>query len=112
VKATCDNTRNLSDEQIKAIAKTGGVIGVGYWDTATCGDSAASIARAIRHVADLVGVEHVGLGSDYDGAIPAPFDTSGLVQITDALIDAGFTETEIGSIMGRNVLRLLIENLP
>jgi microsomal dipeptidase-like Zn-dependent dipeptidase len=112
VKGTCDNSRNLSDEHLKGIANTGGVIGIGYWGTAVCGTDARAIARAIRYTANLVGVEHVGLGSDYDGAIPAPFDTSGLVQITDALIEEGFNETEIGLIMGRNVLRLLLQNLP
>ncbi|HVG18770.1 MAG TPA: dipeptidase [Blastocatellia bacterium] len=112
VKGTCDNSRNLGDEQLKGIANTGGVIGIGYWDTAVCGADAHAIARAIRYTANLVGVEHVALGSDYDGAIPAPFDTSGLVQITDALIEEGFSDTEIGMIMGRNVLRLLIQNLP
>jgi membrane dipeptidase len=112
VKGTCDNARNLSDEHLKAIAKTGGVIGIGYWDTAVCGTNAQAIAHAIRYTANLVGVEHVALGSDYDGAIPAPFDTTGLVQITDALIAEGFSDTDIGMIMGRNVLRLLVQNLP
>ncbi len=112
VKGTCENTRNLSDDQIKAIARTGGVIGIGYWDTAVCGQDASAIARAIRHTANLVGVEHVALGSDYDGAIPAPFDTTGVVQITDALLADGFSESDIEKIMGGNVLRLLAENLP
>jgi membrane dipeptidase len=112
VKGTCDNNRNLSDAQLQAIAKTGGVIGIGYWDTAVCGADAKAIARAIRYTADLVGVEHVGLGSDYDGAIFAPFDTSGVVEITDALMAEGFNEQEIGMIMGRNVLRLLLQTLP
>ncbi|HEX8091570.1 MAG TPA: dipeptidase [Blastocatellia bacterium] len=112
VKGTCDNSRNLSDEHLRGIANTGGVIGIGYWDTAVCGGDARAIARAIRYTANLVGVEHVALGSDYDGAIPAPFDTTGLAQITDALIEEGFSETEVGLIMGRNVLRLLIQNLP
>ena len=112
VKGTCDNNRNLSDDQLKRIAKTGGVIGIGYWDTAVCGNDAEAIARAIRYTANIAGVEHVALGSDYDGAIPAPFDTTGLVQITDALMAEGFNETEIAMIMGRNTLRLLSENLP
>ena len=112
VKGTCDNTRNLSDEQLKAIAGTGGVIGIGYWDTATCGRDAGAIARAVRYAADLVGVRHVGLGSDYDGAITAPFDTTGLVLITEALLDEGFSRPEIEMIMGGNVIRLLKENLP
>jgi len=112
VKGTCDNQRNLSDEQLKGIARTGGVIGIGYWDTAVCGTDAKAIARAIRYTANLAGVDHVGLGSDFDGAVVTPFDTSGLVQITDALLAEGFTDEEIGKIMGRNVLRLLIQNLP
>ena len=112
VKGTCDNTRNLSDEQLKAIARTGGIIGIGFWDTAVCGQDAAAIARAIRHTANLVGVEHVALGSDYDGAVTEPFDTTGVIQITDALMAEGFSETDIEKIMGGNVLRLLAENLP
>lgn len=112
VKGTCDNTRNLSDEHLKGIAKTGGVVGIGYWDTATCGNDATAIARAIRYTADLIGIDHVALGSDYDGAIPAPFDTTGVVQITDALLGEGFSEEEIAKIMGGNVIRLLKELLP
>lgn len=112
VKGTCDNTRNLSDEQLKAIAGKGGVIGIGFWDTAVCGTDARAIARAIRYTANLVGVDHVALGSDNDGAVTAPFDISGVVEITDALFEEGFTDEEIGKIMGRNTLRLLIENLP
>ncbi len=112
VKGTCDNQRNLSDDQLKRIAQTGGVIGIGYWETAVCGKDATAIAKAIRYTANLVGVDHVGLGSDFDGAVTTPFDTSGLVQITDALIAEGFTDEEIGKIMGRNTLRLLIQSLP
>ena len=112
VRGTCDNQRNLSDEQLKGIARTGGVIGIGYWDTAVCGTDTKAIASAIRYTANLVGVDYVGLGSDFDGAVTTPFDTSGLVQITDALQAEGFTDEEIGKIMGRNVLRVLIQNLP
>ena len=112
VRGTCDNQRNLSDQQLQGIARTGGVIGIGYWDTAVCGKDAKAIARAIRYTANLIGVDHVGLGSDFDGAVVEPFDTTGLVQITDALIGEGFSDEEIGKIMGRNVLKLLIQNLP
>ena len=112
VRGTCDNQRNLSDQQLQGIARTGGVIGIGYWDTAVCGKDAKAIARAIRYTTNLIGVDHVGLGSDFDGAVVEPFDTTGLVQITDALIAEGFSDEEIGKIMGRNVLKLLIQNLP
>ncbi len=112
VKATCNNTRNLSDDQIRGIARTGGVIGIGFWETAVCGTDAKAIVRAIRHVVNLVGVAHVGLGSDYDGGIAAPFDTTGVAQITEALLADGFAEAEIRLIMGGNVIRLLKNNLP
>lgn len=112
VKATCDNNRNLSDAQIEGVARTGGLIGIGYWDTASCGRDAKAIARAMRHVADLAGVEHVALGSDFDGAVVEPFDTTGLVLITEALQSEGFTDEQIRLIMGGNVLRLLKESLP
>jgi microsomal dipeptidase-like Zn-dependent dipeptidase len=112
VKGTCDNQRNLSDEQLRAIAKTGGIIGIGFWDTAVCGKDAQSIAKAIRHTANIVGTEHVALGSDFDGAVKVPFDTSGVGLITEALLNENFSEEEIARIMGENVLRLLSENLP
>jgi microsomal dipeptidase-like Zn-dependent dipeptidase len=112
VKGTCDNNRNLSDEQLRAIVKTGGVIGIGFWDTATCGDDARSIAKAIRYTANVVGAEHVGLGSDFDGSVKVPFDTSGEALITEALLNEGFNDDEIAKIMGGNMIKLLSENLP
>ena len=112
VKGTCDNSRNLSDQQLRAIARNGGVVGIGYWSTATCGKDAKAIARAIRHAVSVAGIDHVGLGSDYDGTITAPFDTAGLAELTDALIAEGFGEGEIRKIAGENVLRVLSGNLP
>ena len=112
VRGTCDNRRNLSDEQLRAIARTGGVIGIGFWDTAVCGESAEAIAKAIRHAANVVGANHVALGSDFDGAVRTPFDTSGEALITEALLNENFTEDEIALIMGGNVVKFLSENLP
>ncbi len=112
VRGTCDNNRNLSDEQLRKIAATGGVVGIGYWEAATCGTDARAVARAVRHAANVVGVGHVALGSDFDGAVDVPFDTTGVVKITDALLEAGFTEDEVRGVMGGNVFRLLSETLP
>lgn len=112
VKGTCDNRRNLSDEHLRGIARTGGVVGIGYWSTAVCGVGASAVARAIRYTSDLVGVQHVALGSDFDGAIPAPFDTTGLALITEALLEAGFSKEQIRLIMGANVVRVLRQTLP
>jgi len=112
VKHTCNNNRNLTDSQLRAIARNGGVVGIGYWDTATCGKDAKAIARVIRHAVAVAGIEHVGLGSDFDGTIDAPFDTAGLVELTDALIAEGFGEEEIRKIAGENALKVLSANLP
>jgi microsomal dipeptidase-like Zn-dependent dipeptidase len=112
LRGVCDNARNLSDDAARRIAATGGVIGIGYWDAATCGTDARAVARAIRYAANIVGVEHVALGSDFDGAVTEPFDTTGVIEITDALLNEGFNEDEIKAIMGGNVFRLLAATLP
>jgi membrane dipeptidase len=107
VQATCKVNRNLSDAQIRGVAATGGLVGIGYWDAAICDTSPASIAKAMKHVRDLVGIQHVALGSDYDGATTVRFDTSKLAQVTQALIDAGFSDDEIRAAMGGNAVRML-----
>lgn len=107
VQAVCKVNRNLSDDEIRGVAKTGGVIGIGYWDAAICGTEPEKVAAAIAHVRDLVGIDHVGLGSDFDGAVTTGFDTAQLVFVTQALVDRGFTPEDIHKVMGGNVLRLL-----
>jgi microsomal dipeptidase-like Zn-dependent dipeptidase len=112
VKATCDENRNLTDEEILGVARLHGVIGVGVWDAAVCGTEPKDTARAMRHIRDLVGIETVGLGTDFDGAITAGYDVSHLDLITQALLDEGFTETEISLALGGNSLRVLRNVLP
>lgn len=112
VCGTCDNARNLSDAQLRGVAATGGLVGMGFWPTACGGDDAAAIARSIRYAVDVAGVEHVGLGSDFDGGVPVPFDATGLVRLTDALLDAGLDDAQIAKVMGGNAIRLFEETLP
>ncbi len=107
VQATCKVNRNLTDEEIKGVAKTGGVIGIGYWEGAVCSTDPRAAAKAMKHVRDLVGIQYVALGSDYDGATTVRFDTSQLTQVTQALMDEGFTEPEIRAVMGENALRVI-----
>ncbi|QKG70976.1 dipeptidase [Erythrobacter mangrovi] len=107
VQATCKVNRNLTDEEIRGVAATGGVVGIGYWDAAICDTSPRAAAKAMKHVRDLVGIEHVALGSDYDGATTVRFDTSQLVQVTQALIDEGFSPEETRAAMGGNALRVI-----
>jgi microsomal dipeptidase-like Zn-dependent dipeptidase len=107
VQATCKVNRNLTDDEVRGVAKTGGVIGIGYWDGAICSTDPRAAAKAMKHVRDLVGIQHVALGSDYDGATTVRFDTSQLVQVTQALLDEGFTAQEIRAAMGENALRVI-----
>ena len=112
VQAVCKVNRNLTDEEIRGVAKTGGVVGIGYWEGAVCSTAPAKVADAIAHIRDLVGIDYVGLGSDFDGATTTGFDTSKLALVTQALIDRGFTEADIAKVMGGNVLRVLGQVLP
>jgi membrane dipeptidase len=112
VRGVCDSVRNISDRHIGLIARGGGVIGITYFPIATCGNDIDSIVRSIRYAVKRAGIEHVGLGSDYDGFVTVPFDTTGMALLVDALMKDGFTDEEIRLIMGGNVLRLLKQLLP
>jgi microsomal dipeptidase-like Zn-dependent dipeptidase len=112
VRGVLDNARNLSDTHLDGIAAGGGLVGIGFWPTATGGEDAAAIARSIAYAVDRVGAGHVALGSDWDGAVPVPFDAANTVQLTDALLDVGLDEAAIRAVMGENVLRVLVATLP
>jgi microsomal dipeptidase-like Zn-dependent dipeptidase len=112
VRGTCDNQRNLSDAQIQAIARNGGVIGIGYWDTAVCGTEMRYVTAAMRHVIAVAGDDYVGLGSDYDGATTVGFDTSQLPALTQQMMNEGMSEATIKKILGGNVVRVLRAVLP
>jgi microsomal dipeptidase-like Zn-dependent dipeptidase len=112
VQTVCPGPRNLTDDQIRRVAANGGIIGIGYWDAAVCDPSPAGIARTIKSVVDLVGADHVALGSDFDGGTTTRFDTSDLAQITAALLEAGLTADQVREVMGGNAVRLLQQGLP
>ena len=112
VQGTCPGNRTLSDAHVRAIAKTGGVIGVGYFDGAVCGTEPRHVADAVRYIVDLVGDEHAALGSDYDGGTTVGFDTSELQVVTQALLDAKLSEASVRKVLGENALRVLRETLP
>lgn len=112
VQGTCQGPRNLSDDALRAVAANNGVIGIGYWDAAVCDISPRGIARAIRYAVNIAGVAHVGLGSDFDGATKTVFDASGVVHVTDALLQEGFAAADVEAIMGGNALRVLRRGLP
>lgn len=112
VQAHCPVKRNYPDDLMQAIAATGGTIGIGYWDEVACGDITPSgIARMIRAAVELLGEDHVSLGSDYDGSVETAFDTSELAALTSALLDEGLSEPQIRKVMGENMIRVLRERL-
>jgi membrane dipeptidase len=108
----CPSPRNISDDLMQQIAAKGGLIAVGYWDGAICSPNASEIAKAVKYGIELVGIEHIALGSDYDGAVSVPFDTSELVYLTQAFLDVGLSEFQIKQVMGGNMLRYLQLHLP
>ncbi|MCB9422208.1 MAG: dipeptidase [Ardenticatenaceae bacterium] len=107
-----DSPRNLSDDHARAIAATGGLMGMAFFPETTGGDTLVSIVKAIRYGVDLVGIEHIAIGTDFDGAITAPIDASGMPYLVEALSQSGFSDAEIRMVMGGNALALLKRLLP
>ena len=112
VKGTYESPRNLSDNHIKRIAERGGLIGIGFWDGAVGSPDIENIVKAIRYTIDLAGLDHVALGSDWDGGTTTYFDAAHISILTQALMDANFSNEEIRKVMGLNQLRFFLENLP
>jgi len=112
MKGVCDSPRNLDDELMRKIATRGGLVGIGYWDGAVCDVTPNGVVKTIRYAIDQLGVEHVALGSDYDGTTAVMFDTSELAILTQTMLDHGFSDQEIRQVMGENAKRFLLENLP
>jgi membrane dipeptidase len=109
-------SRNLTDDQLDVVGSTGGIVGIPYIvdflrpDGRTDRDTPLSTVVAhVRHVADRIGAQHVGLGSDFDGGdIPdALGDVAGLPRLLDALRDDGFSADEVAAIAWGNWRRVL-----
>ncbi|HEY1508585.1 MAG TPA: dipeptidase [Solirubrobacteraceae bacterium] len=116
VHALCPTSRNLTDRQLDAIGESGGLVGIVFAcpflrpDFADDPDTPLElIATHARYVADRIGVEHVALGSDYDGAtIPAPLgDVAGTPRLLDALRGAGFGDADLAAVGWDNWRRVL-----
>jgi membrane dipeptidase len=107
--------RNLTDEQIKAIAKNGGYIGVNFYDKFLDKDgekNGSTIEKVIEHIdyiKNLIGADYIGIGSDFDGGITPVrelYDASRYPELTRRLVERGYTEDEIKKILGGNFLRV------
>lgn len=111
-KALCDHRRNLSDELMKAIAAKGGVVQVCLYDGFLSRTAKATIMDAVEHIDYIVrtiGIDHVGIGSDFDGGggIPGVDAANEMINLSTALLRKGYTEAEIGKIWGGNLMRVM-----
>ena len=113
VRAVNDLKRNLSDEEIKALAAKGGVVQVasGAWFVSPGPEREAMLDQLIEHilhVKNLVGIEHVGLGTDFDGGggVKGFEDCTQISAITEKLLAKGFTKQDLELFWGGNLMRL------
>lgn len=118
-RAICNHPRNLTDDQIRAIAQNGGVVGVNFHSSFLRSDKKRAtikdIINHIDHIIRLVGDDYVALGSDFDGMIKPPLDLQDVSQLPDlvtALKTQGYSPTTIRKVLGENFLRVFtqIEN--
>ncbi len=111
-RALCDVPRNLTDEQMKALARKGGVAQVTLYKGFLREDGEASILDAmehLNHMASVMGVEHVGIGTDFDGdgGIPGCASAAEVINFTRRLLAERYNDTDIAGIWGGNFLRVM-----
>ena len=119
--ALCPHTRNLTDAQLRALGEAGGVIGITFvpyfldpewketdWPSVPSLDV---LLNHIEHAVAVAGIDHVGIGSDFDGGGTVLPHYGAFAQITEGLIGRGFREQDVRKVLGENVLRLLESTL-
>ena len=107
VRAIHDVPRNLSDDQIRAIAAKEGVIGIMLAPPATAQSDLIEVMAHLRHLVSVGGEDVAALGSDFDGYVQTPIDARGLPQLTELMLGTGWSEARIRKILGENVLRVM-----
>ena len=113
-KALCDVPRNLTDDQLKALAKKGGVAHITLYEGFLCKGGTASILDAIAHLEhaiDVMGIDHVGIGTDFDGdgTVRGMADASEMINFTRHLLARKYSERDIEKIWGGNWLRVMAQ---
>ena len=111
IHKNCNSKRNIPGKLMQDITNMGGVIGIGYWADVVCDNTPKGIVKAIKAGVELLGINHVSLGSDYDGTIESQFDTSELAALTHEMLKQGFSHDDIKKVMGDNMVRVMKANL-
>ena len=111
-RALCDHPRNLTDQQMKALAEAGGVMQVTIYNGFLRSDGQATIDDVVRHIdhaVSVMGIDHVGIGTDFDGdgGVPGVACASELINLTRALLRRGYTEEQLRLLWGENFLRVM-----
>ena len=112
-RALCDHDRNLTDEQLRALAKNGGVAQLCLLDAYIHKDpKAASVCDAAEHLDHMIkvaGIDHVGIGTDFDGGggLQGCKGDNDLINLTIKMIEKGYTEEDLRKIWGGNLLRVM-----
>ena len=111
-RALCDHPRNLTDEQLRALAASGGVAQVCLYDGFLRKEGGSTVDDAVRHICHMVeiaGIDHVGIGTDFDGdgGIIGCADASEVINLTRRLLAEGCTEEDITKLWGGNFLRVM-----
>lgn len=114
-RALCDHPRNLTDQQMQALAKQGGVMQVTMYEGFLRRDGKATILDAVEHInhaVSVMGIEHVGIGTDFDGdgGVPGFADASEVINLTRHLLRQGYTHSQLRMLWGENFLRVMSEN--
>lgn len=111
-RALCDHPRNLTDDQLRTLAASGGVVQTCLYDGFLRKEGGSTVDDAVRHIVHMVniaGIDHVGIGTDFDGdgGIIGCADASEVVNLTRRLVSEGFSETDIEKLWGGNFLRVM-----
>ncbi len=113
-RSICDHPRNLTDDQMRALAESGGIMQITMYPGFLQKDENATILNALahlKHAISIMGIDHVGIGTDFDGdgGVPGLRNASEMVNLTRFLIKEGYTDEEIEKIWGGNWMKLLIQ---
>jgi membrane dipeptidase len=110
-KGVVNDPKNMPDELLRAVVDRGGVIGLCFVRDYVGGDGLNDILRSLEYLIKIVGAKGVALGSGFD-SFPTPIAVDQLAYLTQALLSAGHDHATISAIMGENVIRFLLRELP